>query len=94
VENGRYDGSGELVESLTIGRNFLIFDLCITASASSGEECGIQKIDILFERPEPDAQIRYNDGDALNQRARIIIRAPRGDTASVLVDATGQISVQ
>jgi hypothetical protein len=92
--NGLYDGSGELVESLSIGRGFSISNLCVTIGIASTETCGISKIDILFKRPEPDAHIRYNDGTSLNQRARIELRSPRGDIASVLVEATGQISVQ
>lgn len=92
--NGLYDGSGELVESLSIGRGFEISDLCVTIGTSPTETCGISKVDILFQRPEPDAQIRFNDGTSLNQRIRVVLSSPRGDTASVLVEATGQISVQ
>lgn len=92
--NGLYDGEGELVRSFSIGGSHEISDLCVTITGISEEECGVQKIDILFQRPEPDAQIRYNDGVALNQRARIIVASPRGDTSSIIIEATGQISVQ
>ena len=94
TQNGLYDGSGELVESIAIGRGFEIADLCVVVGIETTETCGIAKLDILFQRPEPDAQIRYNDGASLNQRARVILVSPRGDSASVLVEATGQISVQ
>jgi len=97
--DGRYDGgleggSAELVEAISIGRGFGVSDLCVVVGAGSTETCGIQQIDILFKRPEPDAQIRYNGGSSLNQRARIELESPRGDIASVLVEATGQISVK
>jgi prepilin-type N-terminal cleavage/methylation domain-containing protein len=92
--DGLYSGKEELVENLSIGRGFSISDLCVTIGTASTETCGISKIDILFKRPEPDAHIRYNDGTSLNQRARIQLSSPRGDVASVLVEATGQISVQ
>ena len=92
--NGLYDGSGELVESIAIGRGFEITDICVVVGIESTETCGVSKLDILFERPEPDAQIRFDDGVSLNQRARIVLESPRGDTANVLVEATGQISVQ
>ncbi len=92
-QNGLYDGSGELVESVAISRGFEIADLCYTSAGGSAETCGVQKIDIVFERPEPDAHIRVNDGAILNQRARIVVTSPRGDEASIIVEATGQISV-
>lgn len=94
IENGRYDGAGELVESLVISRGFFISDLCVTPAGAGEETCDVQKIDIRFTRPEPDAEIRYNDGSAVNQRTRIVLQSPRGDQASVLIEATGQISVQ
>jgi len=94
VQNGLYDGSGELVESISISRGFEVSDICVVVGIEPTETCGISKLDVLFQRPEPDAQIRYEDGASLNQRARIILSSPRGDTASVLIEATGQISVQ
>lgn len=94
AQNGLYDGSEEIVESFSLGRGFEIIDLCVVIGIEPDETCGISKIDILFQRPEPDAQIRYDDGVSLNQRARVVLRSPRGDIASVLVEATGQISVQ
>lgn len=91
-QNGRYD-NGELVESVTIRRGFYIADLCIVPPASGTEVCGIQQLDIVFMRPEPDAHIQYNQSQ-LAQTARIVLESPRGDRASVLVQATGQISVE
>jgi len=82
----------ELAQSFTIGRGFSISDLCVTPSGGT-ETCGQEKLDIVFRRPEPDAEIRTNDGQTLNERGRIEIISPRGDIASVLVEATGQISI-
>lgn len=93
-ENGSYDGGEEQVESFSIGRNFQISDLCVTLPGAQGETCDVQVLEITFERPEPDAQIRYDGGSSVNRRARIELISPRGDTASVLVEATGQVSVQ
>lgn len=94
VENGRYDGGDELVESFTIGRGHTISDLCVTLAGAETETCGMDKLDILFKRPEPDAQIRYNDGDLVQQRARVEVLSPRGDTVDVIIESTGQISVE
>lgn len=94
--NGIYDaGQNESVESITIRGNYDIIDLCATPIGGS-EICAptITKIDIIFKRPEPDAYIRVNGNATIYQRGRIIIKAPRGNRVAVLVESTGQISVQ
>lgn len=93
VKNGFYD-AGEIVESETIGRGFAITDLCAKTAVSSIESCGLEKIDILFTRPEPDALIKINGGPTLQERARIELGSPQGNRMSVIVEATGQIAVQ
>ena len=98
--NGLYDpGENELVEATTMQKGFHIADLCATSDGVS-EICGIDTLHILFKRPEPDAYISINgvsgtlNPTALHERGRIIIESPRGDRFSVVVEATGQISVQ
>jgi len=91
---GHYDGSDELARLTDIGRGYRIADLCVVPPTAAIETCGISIINILFERPEPDAQIRSNGLSDLNQRARIVVEAPQGDQASIIIEATGQISVQ
>ena len=93
AKNGLYD-QGELVEATDIGRGYRIADLCIIASGATSETCGIEKIDILFKRPEPDAYIRANGASGINERGRIAVESPRGDRMSIVVEATGQIAVQ
>ncbi len=82
----------ELSESLTIQRGFFIKDICATPVGGS-EACGQTKLDVVFKRPEPDAEIRINDGAALYERAHLLVSSPRGDEARVLIEATGQISI-
>lgn len=94
ADDGLYSGESEQVEVFTIGRNYQIDDLCVTTPGAAEMTCGLQKLDVVFIRPEPDAHIRYNDNSTLNQRARIDVRSPRGDVASIFIEATGQISVQ
>jgi hypothetical protein len=92
--NGLYD-AGESVESLTLHGGYFISDLCATESGGAGQEaCGFQKLDILFQRPDPDAYIRVNDIPVLYQQARIIVESPRGDKLAVIIELSGQISVQ
>ncbi len=91
--NGLYDEASELVQAYNIGRGFRITDICGTATGSGAETCGLGRLTVVFVRPEPDARIRMNGGSSLYQRARVIITSPQGDTASILVEATGQISI-
>ncbi len=106
VENGLYDSAaGELVSATSLLGGNTIEDLCVR-NIDDVEECGKNSIDILFKRPEPDAYISVDDEplefDAdgiiisgnLARRAEIKVVSPRGDRASVIVEATGQISVQ
>jgi hypothetical protein len=91
--NGLYD-AGESVNLLSMHGGYAIQDLCITPSGGGAEVCGLQKLDILFQRPDPDSYIRSDDLAALHQQARIIVISPRGDRLAVVVELTGQISVQ
>lgn len=100
LANGFYD-QGELVQLSTLQGGYRISDLCVRQSGSLATTCatytcGLDKLDILFKRPEPDAFIRANGDSALNEAACIIITSPRStaDKRSIVVEATGQISVQ
>ena len=90
----------ELVESVTMQRGFHIADICVTAPGSTTETCGLNRLDLMFQRPEPDAFLSANgisgvaNPAALYERGRVILESPRGDQASVIVESTGQISVQ
>ena len=92
--------ASELVESLSMLQGYRMLDLCATSGGGLAEACGIDTIDILFKRPEPDAFISANgvsgvaNPGALHERARVILQSPRGDEISVIVEATGQIAVQ
>lgn len=104
--NGHYTGAAagveELVKSFDLNQNFRMVDVCVTP-VNGTEQCAVttgtfDRINIIFIRPEPDARIRIATASTvyptLYQRARVILQAPRGDKMSVLVEATGQISVQ
>ena len=93
--NGLYD-PGELVDSpFGIGGGYKIYDLCVTPpNAGAAEECSQPKLHTFFIRPEPDAYVRVEGATPVYQRGRVILESPRGDRIAVLVEATGQISVQ
>lgn len=65
----------------------------------------VSSMDVLFKRPDPDAFIGVNDiatwdsagaliQSAIQESGRIELASPRGDTASIVVQANGQIAVQ
>lgn len=99
----------EVVATTDIRQGFFISDLCYT-STSQSEECNsanpgsVTTLDIVFKRPEPDAYIAVNglatftngvpSASQPNRQARIVLKSPRGDVRSVIVDVAGQISVK
>lgn len=103
--NGLYDcpqpgtSDCELVQATTISNGYRIGDLCVTPPSGT-ETCGAAKVDVLFQRPEPDASISLGENSCLlngglcEGRARVILVSPRGDTMSVIVESNGQISVR
>lgn len=98
VGNSLYDTSLESVQIFSIGRGYKINKLCVTDTV---EKCNntpgtpVNTIDIVFKRPEPDASIRINGAvAAAYRRARVELKSPRGDLKNVIIEVTGQISVQ
>jgi hypothetical protein len=102
--NGLFD-AGEAVETTSIRNGFRIFGLCATPALGGSELCGLDEVNIFFKRPDPDAWISALDLPAaatsciLNgtsqcySQVRVIVRSPRGDQSSVVIDANGQITV-
>lgn len=98
--NQRYNSSVDsIVETLTITRRNTISKFCATPfGASPVERCTdsgtpITTLDIAFNRPDPEAVIIDNLGTSYTS-ARITVSSSEGDTRSVVVEGTGQISVQ
>ena len=99
-DDGVWD-AGETVQASSIGGGYAISDVCAPSS-----ECGKEQIDILFRRPEPDACISEGGDTSVQmiagkpkcistiQRAVIKLRSPRDEEATVVVESSGQISVQ
>lgn len=91
--NGLYD-PGELLQSTNMNGGYRIGDICVRIVGALGETCGLTRLDIVFKRPEPDAYIRSNASPTLHEAGRVIITSPRGEMADIVVEATGQISIQ
>lgn len=93
--NNIYDTpSVELAGTYQFSRSYRIETIC--GETASGEECGLTELYAVFRRPEPDAIIYGHNGVSLGQYsgARIVIVSPREDRVEVLVESSGQISVQ
>jgi len=99
--NGVFDIS-ETVRTTSIAGGYRITNLCVRLSGQVTDTCGIQNLHIVFKRPEPSACIG-SGAVTLNyerectssfSRARIQVESNRGDQANVIVESSGQISVQ
>ncbi len=99
-------GNCELVAVNTIAQGYSVSALCspagtaLTDCTTTGSSLQKTSLDVLFKRPEPDAWISVNGASCLDlaancrDSARIVLRSPRGDYMSVIVEANGQISVR
>ena len=92
LNNNRMYDSGEGVETFQLSRNNRVLDFCATP-ASGVEDCSITFLDIVFERPNPDAYFRTNLGSVYGG-SRITISSPSGDTQDIGILLTGQITVR
>jgi prepilin-type N-terminal cleavage/methylation domain-containing protein len=98
--DGVYTSQNEQVTVYSIGRGYKINQVCVNEPAS--EVCygdgsstgGDATVDILFNRPNPDAEIRINGNAAPYSRARIEFISPRLDVQSLVVEVSGQISIE
>lgn len=91
----------EWVQTTTMTGGNRITDLCVTPPGVSENCDGVEKVDVVFVRPEPDAWISTDGISCTPQQQgscqagmRIVLTSPRGDEMSVVVDANGQISVK
>lgn len=94
-KNKKYDGSSEAIEAFTLEKGNIISQFCaifsngIEKCSSSGD---IEYIDIMFERPNPDAIIKSNIPGEIAS-ADITVLSPNGTQWSIETITTGQISV-
>lgn len=90
-----YDGGSELVDSLLMVGGNTIVRFCATP-ISGAEVCSddgyIDELRILFERPKPEAII-ITDIASAYKSAKIVLGSSDSHERTIVVDATGQISV-
>ncbi len=83
-----YDAPEELLETFTLGRGATVKALCDLSNTS----CDLKELTVLFKRPDPDA-VMYSEKTPI-ARSRIDIESARGGLRSIVIEATGQISIQ
>ena len=98
--NQRYNSSTDsIVENLTITRRNKISKFCATPfGVGQTDKCTdsgapITTLDVAFNRPDPEAVI-IDDLGISYASARIEVMSDEGETRNIVVEGTGQISVQ
>ncbi len=95
--NRRYDaGVDQIVELYTLGRGHTIKRFC-GVTVNGTEECSdtdaaLTHLDISFLRPNPDATIT-GSSPSLYSSAQIVLESRSGETRTISIQSTGQISV-
>ena len=91
-----YGGITEIIETFTLRRGNFISEFCGILS-NGVEKCSgsdITFLDIIFERPNPEAIIKSSISADEYTSARITVSSSQGITWNVNTVVTGQISVQ
>ncbi len=106
--NGSYDGTwtctiggaSECVEKKNFSRGNYTYEVCAVRTIGTDECSNIGRVDITFIRPDIGARlVFYNSAGNLYtppnlKGARITLKNPVGNSRSVIVYQSGQISVQ
>lgn len=90
-------GLDSIIRTYSVGQGHTIQSFCgmnsLGASeCSNGAPNPIDHLDIVFFRPNPDANISSNN-PGFYSSGRIIVASPSGETRTITVQSTGQISV-
>lgn len=91
------EGVDAIVNAYSLSQGHRILAYCGYTAAGvarcSNSDVPITHLDIVFLRPNPDAVMSSNESD-LYSRSVITVAAAAGDTRSVEIASTGQISVK
>lgn len=98
--NKVFDKDDTRMSVYSIKRGAKVSNLCFTSGG--GETCNKSRMDITFLRPNPDAMLCAGDGANpssctnadLKQEVRIEVESSEGARRNVVVNKTGQVSVQ
>jgi len=99
-KNKKYDGTptDSIVETYTIGQGHSIPKFCAytisTANCSDDASSPITFLDITFLRPSPDASFTTDKTGITYSRATFTLSSGNGNTRTVSVATTGEVSVK
>lgn len=85
-----YDAGDAIIQTTTITRGSVVSKVCVNTCTSPDPT----KLDIVFKRPDPKAIINANGLVTNSSSGYITLRAIDNSTRTVLVNSTGQVSVQ
>ncbi len=85
-----YDAGDAIIQTTTITRGSTVSRVCVNACVSPDPT----KLDIVFKRPDPNAYIRVGGSSTNSSSARITLKAIDNTTKVVVVNSTGQVSVE
>ncbi len=94
VGTGCGSGSTECVEKISLTNNVKISSICNDSGC-----VGTNIVNIIFLRPNPDAQIYFGNSLGINTsgphlNVRVALTSPQGVTRNVIIESTGQILIQ
>jgi prepilin-type N-terminal cleavage/methylation domain-containing protein len=87
-----YNAPAELADTFFIQNLPSIVQICAGAKSSPPGDCSINKLDVVFVRPNPDIIISADEAQFTD--AEIIIKLPDGTERRIVVWQTGQISIE
>jgi len=96
--NNRYDnGTDSIIQTSSLGKGHSILQYCAETAlnaknCSNSGQSPITYLDIVFFRPDPDATISTNE-PTVYSRGMVVVTSPAGETRTITVASTGQISV-
>lgn len=84
----------EGIQRYTLAPGYTIKDLCGNFKTTGTPGCGLNRLNITFVRPNPDAVLKRNAGDTPYSNAEVIIQSKTGVTKTIVIWKTGQISIE
>ena len=99
VDGGKDYDSGELVRTVPISNSIKINRLCKGLKTSETDDCTIGRLDVIYQRPNPDTTLRADlfpvSGGGTYADLEIVLETADGSAEStIVVWSTGQISVE
>jgi prepilin-type N-terminal cleavage/methylation domain-containing protein len=84
-------GTDAIIQSTTITRGSIVSAICVY---NNGACTDVDNVSVVFRRPDPSAIIKVTSGGISYANLRITLRAIDNTTKVVIVNSTGQVSVE